>query len=1253
MAAKNEAKIKFIAETTEFNEQIKKANQSMSELRSELKLSESQFKDNEKSVEALSEKKRLLQQQLEASGDKVEALRQKLQKAKDIYGENSDEVSKLKTQLNNAERQYTDLENAIEDTNRDLDDADPKTKAAKDALEDLANATDKSNDGFTVMKGVIADLVSEGFQLLIEGAKEAAKYVLQTGMDFEAGMSQVEAVSGASAQEMVQLEDKAKQMGATTKFSATEAAEAFNYMAMAGWKTGDMLGGIEGIMNLAAAANADLGTASDIVTDALTALGYAAKDAGQLADVMAAAASNANTNVELMGYTFKYAAPVAGALGYSMEDLAITTGLMANAGIKGEQAGTTMRAAISNLISPLGTAAKAMQGLGFYTEEVVTEFDQQKIDQQMLKVEKSTLKVDKAQTSLNTAISKYGKDSDEAAQKAIELGIAKEELRIATEKLTVLQKGEEDVIYGVNEAVQNQDGSMKSLRDTLVYLREKFADMSEAEQAAAASAIFGKDAMSGMLAVINASDEDFDKLTLAIDDSEGSAKKMAETMQDNLKGDLEQLGGALETVGLTAYDGFSQPMRQAVQDVTETMSSYDVAKLVNGISYEIGNLAQGLADKLPGAINGVVGFLQTLVDNIDAISNGVKTFITTWAILKGLSIAVSIGGIIAKVASLVSGLVAGTVTIGGVTAALGGMSAAMAAATGGISLVVAGIAFLATKLLDGKSKSNEFSDSFLRSANTLTEFQWGLDNLQPSLSGLSEAAQESMSKLDEAITMTEKRITQVMTDELGNQKELRDQDLIAIANYHNEILRMKQEQLELQRQQQNIELDQLKRKLEKEGTLTQEAASQAIVDAKAAYQASAAATEEAYNAEYARLYAHYESLGMLDSEEYDRAITNLETKIATEREKNEAAKNETIRIAMEESAQWISTDADKWANLANNADLGKKEYKSIMQELNIENSKAFMEMVSTAQSEGVELTDETKEIARNMLGAFDNMPKSMEESGKEALLGMISGIEGQIDGLENASEMSVDEILSTLEKGLGLSGSKSETYAIGQDVSLGLSKGIGAEQDKVDTAASKVAKNTLGTFEDEFEINSPSRAMKRTGQYLVEGLSGGIESKSSWLTTKLSNFANGVKNKINNLFGVQSPSRVTAETGKFLAMGLGVGISENEDAAVKPMQGIVDKIAGIDVAGEWGKLSGASGSLSYDVSAQLGDYVSSAIDSNSPYALLASLIDAVEDLASRPIDLNIDGHRFATATAGATDNVSGNRLNLMNRGLAL
>ena len=177
-------------------------------------------------------------------------------------------------------------------------------------------------------------------------------------------MSKVAAISGATGDDLKALTDKAKEMGATTKFSASESADALQYMAMAGWKTDDMLSGLEGIMNLAAASGEDLATTSDIVTDALTAFGLTAEDSTHFADILAQASANANTNVGMMGETFKYVAPVAGALGYSAEDTALAIGLMANSGIKASQAGTSLRSIMSRMAKPTKEVQNAMNKLG-------------------------------------------------------------------------------------------------------------------------------------------------------------------------------------------------------------------------------------------------------------------------------------------------------------------------------------------------------------------------------------------------------------------------------------------------------------------------------------------------------------------------------------------------------------------------------------------------------------------------------------------------------------------------------------------------------------------------------------------------------------------------------------------------------------------------------------------------------------------------------------------------------------------------
>jgi len=326
---------------------------------------------------------------------------------------------------------------------------------------------------------------------------------IQATADFESAMSEVSAISGATGDDLVALENKAQEMGKTTKFSASESAEALKYMAMAGWKTEDMLDGLEGIMNLAAASGEDLGTTSDIVTDALTAFGMSASESGHFADVLAVASSNANTNVGMMGETFKYVAPVAGALGYSAEDVSLAIGLMANSSIKSSQAGTSLRSSLTRLSGTNETVMKTMVSLGLATAETAQVLDEGKIEKAQTKVANKTVDMEKAQIKYNEAVNKYGASSSQAQTAALNLEKAENNLQSALNDLDAAYQGNIEIQGYSNDLMFKSDGTSRSLRDVILDLREKFSTLSEEEQLNAAAVLFGQEAMSGMLAVIN------------------------------------------------------------------------------------------------------------------------------------------------------------------------------------------------------------------------------------------------------------------------------------------------------------------------------------------------------------------------------------------------------------------------------------------------------------------------------------------------------------------------------------------------------------------------------------------------------------------------------------------------------------------------------------------------------------------------------------------------------------------------------
>lgn len=397
------------------------------------------------------------------------------------------------------------------------DEATPVIRAAQDAAESwggsVFNATigviDAATAPISKLASIAKNPVVQGASLI--GASFGVAESVNSFQDFESMMSQVKAISGATGQAFDDLTAKAQEMGATTKFTATESAEAFNYMAMAGWKPQQMIDGISGIMSLAAASGEDLGTTSDIVTDAITAFGLTAGDAGHFADVLAQASANANTDVSMLGESFKYVAPVAGAMKYSIEDTSLALGLMASANVKGSMSGTALKTSIANMVKPTNDMAEAM---------------------------------DK---------------------------------------------------YGIS--ITDGEGNLKSLKGVIDNVRGSLGGLSRDEQTAVASTIFGKEAMAGMLAIVNASEEDYNKLSNAIYNANDAAEDMADTMLDNLKGSFTLMQSAIEG--------------------TENAFGKRLSPYLRGI-------AGGITDMMPETTDGI----NAVMDVVDDKIAGVKRKIT-------------------------------------------------------------------------------------------------------------------------------------------------------------------------------------------------------------------------------------------------------------------------------------------------------------------------------------------------------------------------------------------------------------------------------------------------------------------------------------------------------------------------------------------------------------------------------------------------------------------------------------------------
>lgn len=545
-------------DTTKLQTALKQVNTEIKHTQSELRDVNKLLKLDPGNTELISQKHKLLGQTLEETKNKLTSLKEAQKQAEQALAE-----GKI------SQEQYDALKREIIETEQALKNLERQGATTNQTLQNIAITGEKWQNTGQNIENVGRKMMP--VSLAVAGLGAAA---VKTASDFDSGMSKVKAVSGATGSDFDALREKAREMGAKTKFSASEAAEAMNYMAMAGWKSKDMISGIEGVMNLAAASGEDLATTSDIVTDALTAFGLKAEDSSHFADVLAAASSNANTNVSLMGETFKYAAPIAGTLGYSVEDTAVAIGLMANAGIKGSQAGTALRSGLTRLASPTKEVINGMSMLGLSIEDV----------------------------------------------------------------------------QGL------------SLDETLSTFRVAFANLDGTQKAQAASMIFGKNAMSGMLAIINASEKDYNSLSDAIYNADGTAEKMAATMQDNLAGQLKILQSALEELAISFGELLMPAVRKAVDILT---------KLVNGLN------------ALPGPVKGVIAGIGLFIVALGPVLMIVGKLV--WSIGTIMTKGPIIVGGITKIVGIFTGTLIPAITA--VVSAIGIVPIAIGAVIAGLVLL--------------------------------------------------------------------------------------------------------------------------------------------------------------------------------------------------------------------------------------------------------------------------------------------------------------------------------------------------------------------------------------------------------------------------------------------------------------------------------------------------------------------------------------------------------------------------------------
>ncbi len=1061
LTAQQEKVKTLTAALKDYQNQQEKNKKTIQDLQSQL--------DKEKAtLEQIGKQYGTTSKEYEAQAKVVDELEQELKQLNTQYEKNETTVKKTQAALTSAEADVKKTGAQMEKLGKQAEEAGVGAGKLGIAVDDSGKkAQNAAEGGYTVFKNVLANLSTQVITKLIDGVKRLGSAVFDAGVGFDSAMSKVQAISNASAEDMAKLTAKAKEMGESTKFSASESAEALTYMAMAGWKTEDMLNGLEGIMHLAAASGSDLATASDIVTDALTAMGYSAGDAGRLANVMAAASSNANTNVEMMGETFKYAASVAGSLGYSMEDVALATGLMANSGVKASQAGTALRSIMQRIATDTGDAASTMHAMGVETT--------------------------------------------------------------------------------------NTDGTMRPLGDVMIDLRKAMAGLTDEQKTATAKTIAGTEAMGGLLAIVNATETDYNKLSTAINNSAGAAKKMADTMQQNVGGKMTLLQSQLEGIYLTIWQKLEPVISKTIDSISKSLKNVDWNKF---------------GEQAGKALEGVTAGFKWLLDHKDLVINAIKAIIAGFAVKKiwdftsGISDTVKglkdMMGITGNVTSLVKNFtsaqgLANVATSAG-TAAVKLFNAAWAANP--IGLVITALGLLAggimavTSALGGHDNKLSETDQHLKDSKKL------LEENTASWEELSKAQQDNVNKGMTEMKHYENLANELrnIVDENGKVKDGYEARASFITSTLSEALgieiRMQDGVIEgYQGIQQSI-LDTIAAKKAK----IQLDAQEALYTEALQKQGEVISTITQLEKDRTQAQA--------DSDEAFKNYTNavlegndiLANSYLRQWENSEKTKNK-IEEDLAAQTELYGMYAYNIAQYEDNMVKFSQQNYSEMSNIRWEDTKEYENAEEYKKATAIKATEDAKT-------QLDLLTSIYEKTGDERIKALIDEANTALQTQKEQLGQYNVNAETLLDKNVDIwDDSLSETLSniTGADVEF-KDAGDGNVQMYIDGVASGEAKSkeemrsiVESTISEVTRLNPSADS---AGQNLISGVNTGIanQNQQNSVFRTISNFGNSLLSRLRASLQEHSPSKATNEMGRFLLKGLGLGIDKEENAVITQVQ---------------------------------------------------------------------------------------------------
>lgn len=509
------------------------------------------------------------------------------------------------------------------------------------------------------------------------------------------------------------------------------------------------------------------------------------------------------------------------------------------------------------------------------------------------------------------------------------------------------------------------------------------------------------------------------------------------------------------------------------------------------------NIQSAFASVLAPAIEAISSKLAEFVQKIGEFLNKHPAIVTA---ITAIGTALTTLLVVGTITTLVQKFISVFATIGTILTNPIGLVIAGVAALG------VGIAALVTKMSDGGFKA--FENQVIENAKSVSAFNQAVASCHSTLidaSKLLSATGKSMSDLDAEISQTENAVTSILKTALSEQRQLREDELASIASYNKRLADLQREKLDTYRQQMTTELMKINAE---SSNITQEGAAQYVRNLQTALEQANQISEQSYSERLSEIYNFHQAQGSLDSAAYQQDIAKARSAYQQELSDSQAFYNKGIAALTENAREWVQVDTQKWNSVLSATGSSKKAYAAALSEINQDNANAFLSMYAEAKRSGAQISAETQNTARLMLAAFDGLPKGMQESGKEALLGIVSGMKNEMPTLENASEKTAQEIVDTLRS--------------------------------------------------ELDIHSPSKVTAQIGGYIVEGLAEGMNKKDTWIGQRIANFASGIVAKIRGAFQIGSPSKVMRDqVGQWIPEGIGEGISENADAAIKPVKGII------------------------------------------------------------------------------------------------